>query len=93
LVTRRVKTKTVTGSEVMERQTINVQEAAAFIGVSKDLVYQLVRQKDIPHLKVGKRILFRKESLERWMNNQEVTSIQTNVKAATEYGALRPISL
>jgi excisionase family DNA binding protein len=62
----------------MDRQTITVKEAASYIGVSKDLVYQLVREGKLPHVKVGRRILFRKEVLDRWMNNQEVLSVKEN---------------
>lgn len=53
------------------RQTITVKEVADYIGISKDLVYQLVREHKIPHLRIGRRILFRKESLNLWMSNQE----------------------
>jgi excisionase family DNA binding protein len=57
----------------MERQTLTVAEAAIFLGVSKDLIYHLVRQNRIPHIKVGNRVLFRKETLLIWMDNQEIS--------------------
>lgn len=55
----------------MERATLNVRETAAYIGISKDLVYGLVRENKIPCVRVGKRILFRKESIDKWMEEQE----------------------
>lgn len=58
----------------MERITITVKEAADFLGVSKDLLYNLVRTKEIPHVRVGKRILFRKPMLEEWLEAQEKQS-------------------
>ncbi|MBM6599547.1 helix-turn-helix domain-containing protein [Priestia megaterium] len=60
------------------RQTITVKEVAGYIGISKDLVYQLVREHKIPHLRIGRRILFRKESLNLWMSNQESFADQFN---------------
>ncbi|MFC0472500.1 helix-turn-helix domain-containing protein [Halalkalibacter kiskunsagensis] len=60
----------------MNRGTITVKEAASYIGVSKDLIYQLVRESKLPHVKVGRRILFRREVIDHWMNNQEAYSIQ-----------------
>ena len=60
----------------MDKQTITVKEAAAYIGVSKDLVYQLVRERKVPHLRLSHRILFRKEALHRWLTTQEVLSVQ-----------------
>ncbi|MEH7468329.1 helix-turn-helix domain-containing protein [Priestia megaterium] len=60
----------------MQRQTITVKEAAEYIGISKDLVYQLVRENELPHLKLKRRILFRKAALDQWMHNQEILSFQ-----------------
>lgn len=59
----------------MERQTITVKEASKYLGVSKDLVYTLVRQKQLPHIKLGKRILFRKDILDDWLRIKETESV------------------
>jgi excisionase family DNA binding protein len=58
----------------MERQTIDVNEASIYLGISKDLIYSLVRTRDIPHIRVGKRILFRKGTLDCWITQQEEES-------------------
>lgn len=60
------------------KQTITVKEVADYIGVSKDVIYQLVREHQIPHLRIGRRILFRKEALNVWMDKQELISVQFN---------------
>lgn len=60
----------------MERQTLNVVEIAKYLGISKDLIYQLVRENRIPHLKVGRRILFRIISINRWLQDVEEGSIK-----------------
>ncbi|USL33990.1 helix-turn-helix domain-containing protein [Priestia megaterium] len=62
----------------MDKQTISVKEAAAYMGISKDLIYQLVRENKMPHLRLSRRILFRKEALDRWLTTQESLSIQQN---------------
>jgi excisionase family DNA binding protein len=54
------------------RKTMTVYEVAEFIGVSKDLIYELVRAKQIPHLRIGKRIIFNQESLENWLIKKEI---------------------
>jgi excisionase family DNA binding protein len=56
----------------MLRKTMTVKEVAEFIGVSKDLIYELVRTKQVPHVRIGKRIIFNQESLENWLIKQEV---------------------
>lgn len=55
----------------VNKLTLTVKEAAECIGVSKDLIYKMVQEKQIPCLRIGKRILFRHESIEEWMINQE----------------------
>lgn len=59
----------------MYRETLSVKEAAIYIGVSKDLIYQLVKEYKLPHLKLGRRILFRKNTLDTWMLEQETLSL------------------
>lgn len=77
----------------MKRRTIGVIEAAYYIGVSKDLIYQLVREKKLPHLRVGRRILFRIETLDHWMVESEQNSIDSNdqVSSYQEYGVIRKL--
>lgn len=60
----------------MER--MDVKEAAEYIGSSVFKTYELVRKKEIPHYRIGSRILFRKEALDAWIAQQE----QENCRAA-----------
>lgn len=55
----------------MERKTITAQEAADYIGVHIDTVYTMVRQKEIPHVRVRRRILFNRDTIDAWMREQE----------------------
>lgn len=55
----------------MERTTMTVKEAATYIGVHSDTIRAMVREKKIPHVRVRYRILFRKETLDAWMTQQE----------------------
>ncbi|GAB7387420.1 hypothetical protein BSNK01_12560 [Bacillaceae bacterium] len=58
-----------------QRVTLTVAEAAAYIGVCEDTIYTMVREKQIPHIRVRRRIFFRKESLDRWMAEQEMKGV------------------
>jgi excisionase family DNA binding protein len=60
----------------MNRKTLNVQEAADFIGVSAWLIYDMVRRKEIPAIRVRTRIFFRVETLEKWMAEKEAEAIE-----------------
>lgn len=59
----------------MEKLTMSVKEAAEFLGVSKDLLYRDVRRGRIPHTKIGATILFRRDILLAWIEQQEKQSV------------------
>lgn len=48
-----------------------LKETAKYLGVSYWLVGQMVRKNEIPHFRVGGRILFRKKSIDDYMEQQE----------------------
>lgn len=58
----------------MERKTITAQEAANYLGVHVDTVYTMVRQRQIPNIRVRRRILFSVETLDYWMKEKEGSS-------------------
>ena len=55
----------------MERTTLTVIEVAGYIGLSKDFVYALVAKNEIPHIRIGSRIVFKRASIDAWMNSIE----------------------
>lgn len=58
-----------------ERVTMTAKEAAEYLGISLWLCYELVKRKQIPAVKVASRVLFRKQSLDRYMEAQEAKSM------------------
>lgn len=61
--------------EKVTRTTLTMRETAEYLGVSYWLVIQLVRRKQIPCSRVGGKVLFRKEALDRYLNEKEKASI------------------
>lgn len=59
----------------VKRSTLTVAEAAAKLGVHEDTIYTMVRLKQIPHVRVRRRIFFRSETLDEWMSEQEKLSV------------------
>ncbi|MEK3875166.1 helix-turn-helix domain-containing protein [Paenibacillus sp. FSL M7-0420] len=57
----------------VQRQTLDVKQAAALIGVSTTSIYQLCREQKIPHIRVRARILFHRTVLEEWLRSGGVT--------------------
>lgn len=48
------------------KEVLSVREVACFLGVSMDTVYSMVREKQVPHFRVRRRILFDKKVLNEW---------------------------
>lgn len=48
-------------------QKLTINEAAVILRKSPKTVYSWTSRKKIPHLKVGGRVLFDADELERWM--------------------------
>ena len=53
-------------------KTLSLQEAAEFLGIPQNTLYQKVGT--IPHVKIGKRLLFTDRGLTRWMNRKGTCS-------------------
>lgn len=61
--------------EKVTRTTLTMKETAEYLGVSYWLVTQLVKRKQIPCSRVGGKVLFRKEALDNYLQEQEEASI------------------
>ncbi|ERM90707.1 helix-turn-helix domain-containing protein [Caldanaerobacter subterraneus] len=55
------------------------QAAQEFFGgtISQEMIYVLVRQKKIPHVRLGSRILLDEEVLQRWWEEELAKNRQT----------------
>jgi len=58
-------------------QLLDAAEAVEFLGgkFSRWTLYDLVRKKKIPHVKVASRVYFRPESLIKWLAELEAVSM------------------
>ena len=62
----------------MDSAIMTMDEAAAFLRISRASLYEQTRErarirqvKPLPHIRIGKRIVFRRESLESWLKELE----------------------
>jgi excisionase family DNA binding protein len=55
----------------VERVTMSAKEAAAYLGISYWLILEMAKRHEIPYIACGSRKLFRKEALDKWMEEQE----------------------
>lgn len=54
-----------------ERLTLTVQEAARLLGLSRNSAYQGIATGDIPHIKVGKRILVPRLAFQKMLESAD----------------------
>ena len=62
---------------------LNLAQAAELLGLTKPQLYELTRSRSrvrqaipLPYVRLGKRLAFRRESLERWIEQLESTAAQ-----------------
>jgi len=48
-----------------EERLISVEDAARYLGVQKNTIYSWARRRKIPSVKMGRRLLFDQEDLDR----------------------------
>lgn len=53
----------------MDEVIMNVDEAAEFLRISKNNLYQLKARKQVPYHNVGERLVFLKSELIEWVKN------------------------
>ena len=58
-------------SNALTEHLLNAGEAAALLGVKKSWVLAQARADRIPHVRLGRYRLFRRESLEEWVSGLE----------------------
>ncbi len=64
------------------RETVTAEEAAEVVGLSPWTIYSLARRGAIPHVRIGRRVLFRRSSLLQWLEAEERASVKTPAKRA-----------
>jgi predicted DNA-binding transcriptional regulator AlpA len=68
-----------------QKLVLNLSEAAELLGIKPSQLYEHTRSRararqriPIPHLRLGKRIAFRRESLEKWLAQlEEITRVRS----------------
>jgi excisionase family DNA binding protein len=54
---------------------MTVPEAAAFTRLTKSTVYAYVARRELPHLKIGSRVLFDRNELQGWLDEHRIPAL------------------
>lgn len=74
-------------------EMLNADEAAPILGLSRSQVYRLVKQRLVPHVKLGGCIRFERGVLETWVREQMmkgVSSASTQARQPVDGGLRVP---
>jgi excisionase family DNA binding protein len=64
-----------TPNRIEQKATLTAKEASKYLGISYWLLLEMCKRKELPHIKAGSRILFRVQSLDEWLLEQEAASL------------------
>ena len=56
----------------MEKDLMTKAEMLEYLRISKGTLDKLMREKGIPFLKLGKRVLFKKSDIDKWLESKRV---------------------
>ena len=54
--------------KMQDKQILKPAEAAGYIGCKYGMIMELVRQSRIPYYRIGRRVFFKKEALDKWVD-------------------------
>jgi len=76
----------LTSAVLCNKQTLSVEEAAAYTGLTTSYLYKLTSTQEIPHYKQrGKMLYFDRSELENWLKQGKVKTLNAVNKAAVEH--------
>ena len=64
-------------------QVFTVKEVATYLNCSVSSIRTLVRNKEIPHFRIGSKLNFNKEAIDNWVHNQENQNMRKKQKEIT----------
>lgn len=67
--------------EDSDRILLSIKDAAHLLSICERTLWSLVREQRIPHLRIGRRLLFSRDTLSTWVMEQQA---RDSTRAATE---------
>jgi excisionase family DNA binding protein len=62
-------------TETPKTEFLNLKEAAQYLNLANQTIYGLTSKNEIPFLKRGKKLYFKKSELENWINEGKRKSV------------------
>ena len=55
----------------MTKKYMSVKEIGSYLGISRPFIYKLLKSKQIPHIRLGKKYLFNIENIEKYLADKQ----------------------
>lgn len=65
----------INSNTALQNSVMTAKETAEYLGISYWLLLKLVKESKIPHSKYGRKIIFRRTTLDSYIDEQERNSI------------------
>ena len=62
----------------MEKRLLNINEMSEYVGISPGSLYVWVSRGRIPHVKIGRKLMFDKRTIDKWIDSKVVKKIYYN---------------
>ncbi len=72
-------------------ELLTITEVAELTKFSESYIYKRATARELPHLKIGNRLRFRREEVQRWLEGKRVTTIQEIKDEALTYVRTHPL--
>lgn len=71
---------------ILQKTVLNLSEAAKYLDISESHLYKLTSTRQIPHFcPQGKKLYFRREELDQWLQRNRQSSTDEIDREATNY--------
>ncbi len=57
-------------------QHLTAEQVATLIGLTQNYIYRLVREGEIPHVRIGRTVRFSEAELEKWLADRTVNKVR-----------------
>lgn len=54
---------------MLDKKTLNIREIMAVLGISRSLAYKLIREKQLPVIRLGRKVLVSASAIEKLLND------------------------
>ena len=67
---------------------LNIEELAEYIHMSKSTIYKGTMTNRIPHIKAGKKLLFRQDTIDQWLqkfNQPTIEEVEADINSILKH--------